>query len=103
MEYDWELPCVILALLEEVIGQKEVLDASNHAFLELAHYGLSYHLGQLIRIPSCSHTVPSEVRLADCAKAGCVTLQDGRPHPFKCACHGPLELLILQLCDVEAA
>ena len=102
MEYDWELPGIILALLEEVIGQKELLDASDHAFLKLIHYGLSYDLGQLIRIPRYSQTVRCEVRLADHAEAGCVTLQDRRPQPIKCVGHGPLELLIL-LCVVEAA
>ena len=83
MENDRELPRLILALLEEVVGQKEVLDASDHAFLELVHHGLSHHLGQLIWIPRSSHTAPSEVRLTDQAEAGCVTLQIGSLQPIK--------------------
>lgn len=83
MENDRELPGLILALLKEVIGQKEVLDASDHAFLELVHHGLSHHLGQLIWIPRSSHNAPSEVKLTDHAKAGCVTLQTGRLKPIK--------------------
>ena len=78
MEYDRELPGLILALLEEVIGQKEVLDASDHAFLELVHHGLSHHLGQLIWIPRSSHNAPSEVRLINQAEARRVALQNGR-------------------------
>ena len=67
-----------MALLEEVIGQKEVLDASDHAFLELVHHGLSHHLGQLIWIPRSSHHAPSEVRLINQAEARRVALQNGR-------------------------
>ena len=83
MENDRELPGLILALLEEVVGQKEFLNASDHAFLELVHHGLSHHLGQLIWIPRSSHNAPSEVRLTDYAKAWCVTQQAGRLQPIK--------------------
>ena len=83
MENDRELPGLILAVLEEVVGQKEFLDASYHAFLELVHHGLSHHLGQLIWIPRSSHNAPSEVRLIDQAEAGCVTLQNGSLQSIK--------------------
>jgi hypothetical protein len=83
LENDRELPGLILALLEEVVGQKEVLDASDHAFLELVHHGLSHHLGQLIWIPRSSHHAPSEVRLIDQAEARRVTLQNGRLQSIK--------------------